>query len=382
MREAEDSIDDDIRAAFAEASGGDEAVTTSPSEVAEPVAEGQPEVSAETPDGPVRDEKGRFAAKAQEEPEKPLAKAEQEVQSPPQPELAPGPPEETTAPPYSLKAALKAKWAELPPDVRDEFVRIETETHKAKTEWQSKAERLNRFEALFTPEDRNRLVLNRTDEFGYIQGLKAADEMLRGPNAFDALQQIAGMYGISLPQAQAAPMAADLAHQFDPGRPQQLDPASLQALLTPVVQPLMQRLDGLERSFTDRATADENAERQRADDRIAAFRDERNPDGTLKHLYFDNVRPLMHSLLQSGTAQDLEDAYEMAAYATPEVRKLLQAQAQAPATPQPRPPAPPKPAGLSVTGPPTPGAQPDRAGNSNSHEDDVRTAIRELAGGV
>jgi hypothetical protein len=368
--DVEDTIEADIKAAFAAEAGGSETVETPEPEV---VAEAVQEV----PEGPARDESGRFASKDKDEGEKPLANQEEPVQTPAQPEVQPQEPgEPAIQPPHSLKAAVKANWSTLAPDVQQELVRLDKTVQDAKTEWSGKGERLNRFESLFSPEDRDRLTLAGTDEFRFIQGLKKADEMLQGPNKRDAWLQIGAMYGISPPEGPAPAQTAAEAAQYDPGRPQ-LDPAQIEALL----QPYVQRLAGVEQTITQQATAEEQAAKRAAEDRVTQFQNETNADGSLKHLYFENVKALMKTLLESEAATDLEDAYEMAIHAHPEVRKLIvpASPAQQPKTPQ----APTRPAGLSVTGPPTHGPKPNgSASSSNNIEDDIREALREHAGAV
>src|SRR5690606_34903978 len=125
----------------------------------------------------------------------------------------------------------------------------------------------------------------------------------------------------------------------------------------------------------ERATAEDQATRQQTMSQIDAFRGATNPDGSLKHLYFDNVRPLMATLMQSGQATTLEDAYEIAIHAHPEVRKLL----APPATPKP----PTASAWLSVNVATDRGLRPNGSASSgNSIEDDVRAALMEASGAV
>ena len=61
---------------------------------------------------------------------------------------------------------------------------------------------------------------------------------------------------------------------------------------------------------------------------LQVFRLTIGEDGSPKHLYFENVRPLMSAFFANGQAKDLEQAYEMACWANPEVRAALQAEQQ------------------------------------------------------
>lgn len=344
MQDLEDDIAADIRSAM----GGEvDPAPVEPVEASAPAVETSAEERA-------RDEKGRFAPKDQvsdEATEKVVAQPQERAQL--QPQAAPEPPPgETIQPPHSLSAAVKAVWPQLPKEAQQEYARLEESFQKGKAEWAQKAEKFNRYEELVSPH-RNRLSLAGTDEFRYVQGLITADEMLRGPNASQALGEIARMYGLNVPQA----------NPQDAGRPQ-WDPS---AQVLPQVAALQQQLQNL---VEDK----ENAAKQQALSEVETFRNAKDETGNLRHLYFDNVKDLMHALLSSGQAESLEDAYERAARAHPEVWKLMQ--------PPKAAPPPGKPAGKQITGAPAPGSRPNGALNGNQIEDDVRSAFRELSGGV
>lgn len=321
----DDDFEGDVRAAIE---------GTSPERVIEaPIPETREPVVDKT--GRVHGEGGKFATKAA-----PVDEQQQQVQSPITQAVEP---ETAILPPHSLKAAVKAQFAALPKDVQDEFLRIEGEALKAKTEWQSKGEQYNRFEKLFEP-IADRLTLSGVNREQYVQALIRADQMLRD-NPSQALPQIAQMYGINLPGYQA---------------PQQ-------PYVDPVVQQLQSQVQQLTSTLQSQQTAGEQAKMQEAQGEIAAFRS--SPD----HLYFDNVAPLMASFLKDGRAQTLTDAYDMAIHADPTIRTLVAAAGQPKAQPG-------KPKSLSVSG--APGQTQASPRTTNSAEDDVRAAIEELTGRV
>jgi hypothetical protein len=262
-------------------------------------------------------------------------------------------------PPASLKAAVKAKWATLDPDVQQELVRIDKTVVDSRTEWSPKGERLNRFDELLTPV-KDQLALRGTDEFRFLQGLIMADGMLRGPNAEQALADIAAMYGLRPPSQPQPQMGPD-------GRPLQADPT---------IQTLQRQVADLASQLQARSQTDQQAQERQLVGEVQAFRTATNPDGSLKHLYFDNVRELMGTFLDSGRATELPEAYEMAIHADPEVRQLvLSAQPKSPAAPL-------QAKGLSVTGAPTQGGKHLSTAPTGSIEDDVLAAYREVAGAV
>src|SRR5690606_25855896 len=67
---------------------------------------------------------------------------------------------------------------------------------------------------------------------------------------------------------------------------------------------------------------------QQVRSQIEAFRTATDEKGNPKHIYFDNVWGLMVPLLQTRQAQNLEQAYEMACHAHPEVRTAIFAERQ------------------------------------------------------
>lgn len=281
----------------------------------------------------VRDEAGRFA------------KAQESVQATPASPVAPEPPLETIRPPTSWSATAKSEFSKLPPIIQQEVLKREADIESGKAQWDQKGERLNKFDAIIAPH-RDRLQLAQQDEFGYVQALIRADEMLR-TNPSQAIVQIASLYGINLtgqpmqpqPQAQAGPT-----------------PEQVQASIQQAVQAQLAR------------ERDEQAKAQVTSE-WETFRT------SVEHPYAENVKMHMAALLREGAADSLQAAYEQACWANPEVRVLMQA------TLKPRPPVVSTPAGLSVTGAKgNMGHIPQVNGVNGSIEDDIRAAMQEVSG--
>jgi hypothetical protein len=348
-----DDIAADIRSAIE--------ADASPSPIVEPVtgseatgeAESAVQQSSEEAAARARDEQGRFARK--EEVAKPPEQAQPVVASP----VAPAePPTETIPPPHSATAAVKAAWDSYPLEIRKELVRIEQEAQKGKTEWQSRGEKLNRFEALFAPH-REKFAVQGLDEFSAITALLNAQTYLeRDPNG--AIAYLARQFG-----------ANPLSGRQDPGQQQFQQP---QPQLDPHILTLSQQVQSLQQTLAQQQQARETEEFGKVQSDVEVFRKD--------NLYFDNVKLTMGKLIQAGEATGLQDAYDKACWANPEIRALLIA-AQAP---KPAPPvAPPQsgtPAGLSVTGSPGLSKQGGQADPNSSIEDDVRTAIAMVSGRV
>lgn len=321
-----DTLEADLRAAFeADAEG-------SPSEaVAAP---------AEDPSQP-RDEHGRFAPK-------------EAVDSAPAPaqattlETPAGEPAKAIAPPHTWTATAKAKFATLDPEVQAEVLRREKEMQDGLDQWAPKGEVFNRFTELMAP-IRDRLTLNGTTDFQYLQALVRADEMLRtDPNG--SLPQIAAMYGIQLP-----------------GMPQ---PQNLpqQGPMDPALQALQRQVSELSSALFGEREAKEQAEQASVMGEIEAFR------ADPANLYFHNVKPVMATLIREGIATDLKDAYDRACHADPIIRALLAKPAAAPQSGKAN--------GASVTGSPGLTGKPNgKADPESTLEDDIRQAWAETTGG-
>jgi hypothetical protein len=56
---------------------------------------------------------------------------------------------------------------------------------------------------------------------------------------------------------------------------------------------------------------------------IDSFADEKDAQGQLKHPHFDAVLPTMIELYRANPQRDLQEAYEMAVWATPDIRSKL-----------------------------------------------------------
>lgn len=349
MLEASDDIEADIRAALSGESGD-------PPTAAAPVAaavEGDPPPEP-VADGTQRDEKGRFATKGENKPLDANGEATQAPNAAPvqQPE-----PSEAIRPPQSWSAKAKAQFAALDPVIQAEVLKREKDVDAGLAQWRPKGERLNRLDTVIDP-IRDRLTLAGIDEVAYLQALTKADEMLRGPDKLNALLQVAQMYGIALPSGQQA------------FAPQPYPQAMQQAPDDPRIQSLSQKLSELEGYLSHQNETRTQQERAQLEGEVETFRK--------GNIYFDNVRERMATLLSSGQAADLADAYDQACWSDKEIRQLLASPPTAPkpATAQARG----APAGLSTTGSPGLTAKVKSNNPSSDIEDDVRGALQEVMG--
>lgn len=274
-----------------------------------------------------RDEHGRFAAKEAEAkpadpaPADPAAHTDgQQKAADPQ---AQADARAVATPPATWSAGAKAIYATLPEVARKEIAKREADYSRGIQQYAEKAKMADSFmreaqpyEAMLrhegsnpvaalsaflkqaytlrtaTPQERGRLIMETAEKFG-------AD-----------LSPYFGQQG-----QQQAPEGQDVQQQ-------------VANLVQQLVSPHLQKIQSWE---SERMTAQQRQAQQMETEisgQIEAFQNATNEDGTPKHLYFENVRPLMSAFFANGQAQTLEQAYDMACFANPEVRAALFADQQ------------------------------------------------------
>jgi hypothetical protein len=344
------SIEDEVRAAMAEHQEEVPAAETPP--VAEP--EHDDHVVIETPPDGERDERGRFKAKEKAEEgdlvETPL------VETPPA--------EDPFAQPYDkAPKSVREKWAEIDPEVRKELTLRERDLHKGFTAFDEERQFGRNMRSIVAPYTDFLTKMNARPEQAF-EYLMKTDYALRtaAPEQRAAMfVQAARDYGVDL--SQLSEQAAN-----PPPAP---DPA---------IAALSQKISYLEGMLNSGNTAARETEQGEVDQSIQAFREDP------ANIHFEKVAPIMGTLIESGHATGLKDAYDQAVLVHPETRALhLQALSAAEerkrieaATAKA---AQARKASVSVTGASgsTPSPQPESSG---SLEDDIRNAIRAAEGRV
>jgi hypothetical protein len=198
--------------------------------------------------------------------------------------------------PQGLSAIVKSKWAQLPTEVRQEFVKREADFHKELTKHDEeridgrffrettapylpviKAEGgdiktafqnfLNTAYVLRTksPQEKGQLLLKLAKEFG------------------------ADLRGASQPQSNGDPRYNQLTHEVQ----------TLKSTLNQQIAAQKQQEDKAIHSTIDAFAADP------------------------KNIHFETVKPHMAALLRGGMAKDMQDAYDQAVYANPQTRSTL-----------------------------------------------------------
>jgi hypothetical protein len=327
-----------------------EAIVASMKEIEEREA---PETESQPPER-ARDETGKFAR----------AEPEQVVPEPENPEAQPTPPPAASMPqapapiaaaPSSWSNAAKAKWAALDPELRAEIAKREADVHKGFTkmdEERSFAKNMQKafapYEAVIrasgvTPEQISAATLN------YWYRLRTGDENTR----LQTIAQIARENGVDL-------------GRLTNSQPQQIDPT---------IAALQQELAQLRNHQQQQIQAQQMAEQQQVQSAIEAFG--QDP----KHRYFNDVQIEMGALMQAGRAKDMEEAYEMAIWARPDLRAQLladqQAQLKAAAAEKAKQA---RAKAVSVRG--GPGGTPQTTNPNSSVREDLEAAFREASGRI
>lgn len=327
-----------------------------------PANDGAAPAGAEAGDRAARDAHGRFAPKAQPEAAAPGAPAatEQKTETPPGAE-----PEQAIRVPASIPAALKADFKNLPPAWREAIATLEGSVQTAKADWGQKANRLNRFDELMAPRQ-ERFALAGIDEVTAVQQLLAASDFLdRDP--VNALIWLARDRGVNL---------AQLVQQTNGGG----QPGQHQAQLHPDLQALQGQVQNLQTQLQQRTEADESARKAAAAAEIDTFRSDP------KNLYFADVAQQIGHLLATEQASTLQEAYDMAIWASPTIRPLLvkeqtaQAQREREAADRAKAQQAQRAAG-SVTGAPGAASAP-AAGSKGNIRADLEAARAQLSGRV
>lgn len=352
-----DNIGDDLRAAMAAqsdetpvAQGGDEVVNDVKAALEEHPAETPEETEART-----RDDKGRFAAK---QAEAVTPKTETDAIAP----AAQTPAEQYQAPPRTWKPEQKAAFLELPAHLRQAILDNHAEVEKQSTEFQPKAQRLEQFDKLLEPW-RDKFALRGISEVQAVGALLGAQRMLEA-NPVGGIVELMRSYGVTL---------AHLTGQ--PGE----QPAQDQSGRRPANDPLVQEVQSLTQYIQHQRQEADRAKQAEINSTIAAF------SSDPKNIYFHNVEAKMASLITSGAATTLQDAYDMACWGNAEIRPLmLKAQAKASADSEKAAAAAKvaeaKRAGVSVIGSPGPGTAAKSSNPRNSVKDDLMEAFNEQMG--
>lgn len=250
---------------------------------------------------PGRDESGKFTNK----PRETLTLPKDAGINPVQPTLGTETPVTTAIAakaPDALKPELKAKFSELSPEWQQEWQRREADAHKALTKQDEDRTFGRRVQEIVSPYLPTIRAEGGTPEKA-IESLLQTAHVLRAGTAAQktmALRQVAQQFNVDL----------SLPLQQGPQNPQI---AQLERQLAEV--------QGQLQGFTQQHQLQETHSLQSQIDEFSS-----KPG----HEHFEKVRTHMGVLIENGMATDLEDAYNRAVYADPDIRSnLIASQSQA-----------------------------------------------------
>lgn len=152
------------------------------------------------------------------------------------------------------------------------------------------------------PEDvKQQLDLRGVSEGQYLKSLTAADQYL-SKNPVEGIQWLMKSYGVTSEQ-----IAGRSEDEFS----------------DPEVSRLQNEVQELRQTLQQQTQQQQQASEQQVTQQVQQFATETDENGHLKHPDFEHLKPAMGALMQSGRANDLEDAYEQAKWADPEIRQKL-----------------------------------------------------------
>lgn len=96
-----------------------------------------------------------------------------------------------------------------------------------------------------------------------------------------------------------------------------------QSEIDPAISALQKELQALKGQLTQRQQFEAQQSQQSAASQVATFQGATNSDGTPKHPHFERVRRTMHGLMTVNPELGLEQAYDQACNADPEIRETL-----------------------------------------------------------
>lgn len=211
-------------------------------------------------------------------------------------------------PPPGWSKEAKAKFPTLPPEVVQSIAKREKEVSDGFAQYSEKTKRYEELETVLAPR-REAIKSYGASEAQIVNNLFQWMEGLTGPNKLEVYRQLGNNFKI------------DVSSLVEPAA---TTPENNQDDVPEPLRQFMQTIEAKVGSFEANQTA--ILERERLQRESAAAELVTNWSKDKKH--FNAVRPLMHTLLGSGSiplkdgALDLDAAYEAAIYATAGIREL------------------------------------------------------------
>lgn len=310
-----------------------------------------PSDPAEVQSGRDRDDAGRFSKKAEE-----VAKATET----PEAVVTATPTTKIDPPPAALSAVAKAKWDSWPAEARAEITKREADVHKMFTSHDGELNLGRKMKEVVTPYMPIIQAEGGTPETAVRDLLNTAYVLRTSQPAQKAqlIQKIIADYNVDM----------SLLENGSGGQQTSPDVAALQNEIATLKQQANPQV--LISQLRD------TMENEKIQTEVNAFA------ADAKNVHFQNVKPEMASFMQSGQAKNLQEAYDMACWAKPDIRStLLATQRAEEQAKQKQVLDAKKKAAVSVAG--SPGSKSNSNGKSEkSLEDELREAMQAGAGGL
>jgi hypothetical protein len=207
--------------------------------------------------------------------------------------------------PEGYTPAFKEKWASLPDDIQAEISKREEDFHKMVTAKDGELNLGKEMKEVISPYMPIIQAEGGTPATAVRDLLNTAYVLRKGTpeQKLAVVQTVCEQYGIDLSAAMQEKEYVD-----------------------PTISQLQQEINRLKTVANPDAMFKQLQERQERDNiqkEANAFAS--NPE----HKYFEKVRPFMASFLGEGVAKDYKEAYDMACYAHPEIRSILESEKKA-----------------------------------------------------
>lgn len=208
--------------------------------------------------------------------------------------------------PAHWAADFKDSFNALPPDAQEVFLQrykdMEGDYTRKTQEVADIRRRASALDEVMVP-FRDEFARAGLDDIGAVRQLLGAHKFLR-ESPQQAIAWLAQNYGVSTDALAASEQAED-------------------DFADPQVKQLRDQVSQLQGYLQTQAQQQQQAAVADTQQQIDNFAKATAEDGSLAHPHFDAVRTTMGGLIQSGVAQDMDAAYEMAVYANPELRGSL-----------------------------------------------------------
>lgn len=226
---------------------------------------------------------------------------ETDTKEPEEPDLD----DEYKHPPTTWRAEAKSKWADVPNWLKEEVHKREKDSLNGVTSLKEKAQYADRLSQTIQPYQPLLSSMGVTPENAVRDALNLAHSLKTGSPREKAqlLRNIAQQYEVDLSQVTT-------------------EPSEIEKALTPY----QQELNRLRQQIFQQQTSQKQQQYTAAEQEVRNFAAATDEKGSLRHPYFENVRQDMQFLIEADRATTLEEAYEKACWANPEIRPLLQDQ--------------------------------------------------------